>query len=503
METATGDGAFPRRLNRALGASLLLLAPSLMPLAADPALAAPNFVVVMTDDQEFTSLSKMPQINNLLVRRGALFTNHVASIPLCAPSRAAFLTGRYGHNNGVSSNGLSAGAVFQEGRMLPMWLQRAGYTTAMFGKYVNFYGREFLPATHVPVGWSEWNGIPVPWMHRYLDFTINQNGTLRAFPRTDAGYQTDVLTRRAVAFIAAQEDNPAPFYVQLSYIAPHRDIDSAPPNAIPAPRHEGAFASEPLPTDQPSFNEADVSDKPSFTRYPALTGTTIANMRDQHRLRLASLLAVDEGVRAIIRVLMDIGKIDDTYIIFVSDNGWLAGQHRIPSGKQGYYEEAIRVPLVVRGPGVPQGVTRGALATHVDLAPTIADLAGAIAKPVVDGRSLRPVLAGGTVWRSAVLIDGKFVGPTGINHFFDAIRSNRYLYVVHATSDRELYDLQSDPFQIANLAAAPAYAGVQADLAGKLATLRGCAGITCWITAPDVAPSFGANRRAGSLARNE
>jgi arylsulfatase A-like enzyme len=491
---------------RVAAAALVLLAaapspsaPTVAAWAADvpraTAAARPNFVIIMTDDQDYASLGKMPQVNNLLVRRGVLFTNYVASIPLCAPSRTAHLTGRFGHNNGVSTNGLAPGRVLAEDRMLPVWLRRAGYTTGFFGKYLNFYGRASLPQVHVPPGWNNWNGIPYPWLLSYYDFSVNQNGTLRSFPKSDANYQTDVLTRGALAFIEAQRSSARPFYLHVSYLAPHGDDASLIELAFPAPRHQGRFVNEPLPQSFSSFNEADVSDKPSFIRFPLLTGEDIADVTSRHRNRLASLLSVDEGVRAIVSKLAEVGKLTTTYIVYLSDNGWHAGQHRFPWGKQGYYEESIRVPLVIRGPGVPQNVARTELAANIDVAPTIADLAGASPNATVDGRSLRPVLVGGGAWRTAMLIDGKILDPADGLHWFDAVRTDRYLYVAHSTSERELYDLKEDPHQIENVAAVPAYAGVRADLTSKLRTLKTCSGRRCWIAAPDRSPTRAAAER--------
>ena len=218
----------------------------------------------------------------------------------------------------------------------------------------NFYGSAAVPQLHVPPGWSYWSGIPAPWMHRYYDFKINQNGTLHPFPRSAANYQADVLTRGAVAFLERQRHGTQPFYLQVSYLAPHSDIHTAGEPVIPAPRHQGMFGSEPLPRSHPSFNEADLSDKPGFLGHDLLTGDDILALQVYHRSRLEALQAVDEGVRAIVDKLDAIGRLGETYIIYLSDNGWHAGEHRIPDGKAGYYEESIRVPLVIRGPEFPR-----------------------------------------------------------------------------------------------------------------------------------------------------
>ena len=474
-----------------VAATLLLLIAGTLEAAAKP-----DVVVIMTDDQDYASLAKMPHVDELLVRKGVSFSSYIASIPLCCPSRTAHLTGQYGHNNGVMSNSPPPqGKGFREDRMLPVWLQRAGYRTGLVGKYVNFYGSPFLPQLHVPPGWDDWRSTPAPWMHRYYDFSINENGTLHAYPRSNATYQTDVMTRKALDFIEARRHGTEPFYLQVSYLAPHNDIYAPGKPTIPAPRHQGAFADEPLLRSDPSFDEADVSDKPGFLRRDPLTKAEIAKMTKDHRDRLESLLAVDEGVRAIVGKLEETGRLANTYIFFLSDNGWYAGQHRLPGGKEGYYEEAIRLPLVVRGPGLPEGITRAELVANIDLAPTIAEIAGAAPDTSVDGRSLLPLLTNGSAWRSAVLIDG--VTRDG-DHPFDAVRTNRYLYVEHAGGERELYDLKQDPYEVENAAPAPAYAGVLADLAIKLDALRACADLSCWITAPDLNPADTVIDQAGA-----
>ena len=484
-----GPGAMMGWAIRRFPSALWLLA-VLLGAPAPTAAAPPNIVVIMSDDQDYASLAKMPHVNRLLVGKGVLFTNYVTSIAMCCPSRTAHLTGQFGHNNGVMVNAAPPDWLAKEHKLLPTWLRRAGYRTGYFGKYVNFYGSGEVPQLHVPPGWSYWSGIPAPWMHRYYDFKINQNGTLHPFPRSAANYQADVLTRGAVAFLERQRHGTQPFYLQVSYLAPHSDIHTAGEPVLPAPRHQGMFASEPLPRSRPSFNEADLSDKPGFLGRDLLTGDDILALQVYHRSRLEALQAVDEGVRAIVDKLGAIGRLGETYIIYLSDNGWHAGEHRIPDGKAGYYEESIRVPLVIRGPDVPANVKRDQLAANIDLAPTIADLAGARPGLVVDGRSLRPALVGaGGAWRTAMLIDGFITDADGDDRAFDAVRTRRYLYVEHPSGERELYDLRLDPYQVASVAAVASYDAVRADLAGKLDTLRTCRGESCWITAPDRTPS--------------
>ena len=209
-----------------------------------------------------------------------------------------------------------------------------------------------------------------------------------------ANYQTDVYARKAVSLIAAQAADPRPFFLSVAFLAPHaggpRDPDDPSGQATPspAPRHRNLFRTQPLPT-PPSFNEADVSDKPAAIRNrPLLTTARISKIRENYQQRLESLLAVDEAVAQIVNQLSAIGKLDQTYIIFTSDNGFMHGEHRVPQGKVVLYEPSIRVPLIIRGPNLPAGVHRSQFVENIDLAPTIVDATDAQPGPS-DGRRSR------------------------------------------------------------------------------------------------------------------
>ena len=210
-----------------------------------------------------------------------------------------------------------------------------------------------------------------------------------------------MLTAKAVGFINRRAPKPQPFFLWLTYTAPHvagPDPNPNPPSdcsgaAKPAPRDAHAFDSEPLPM-PPNFNEADVSDKPAAIRSrPVLNATQIANIQRHYRCALESLLSVDEGVQKVVDALRANGELDNTLVVFTSDNGYFNGEHRLFLVKRHIYEESIRVPLQMRGPGIPQGVTVGDLSINADLAPTIVDVANASPGLVMDGRSLIPVAA--------------------------------------------------------------------------------------------------------------
>jgi N-acetylglucosamine-6-sulfatase len=248
---------------------------------------------------------------------------------------------------------------------------------------------------------------------------------------------------------------------------------------MPAPRHRDAFAAEPLPV-TPAFDEADVSDKPSFVqRRPRLSAEREAAMRELYQQELESLLAVDEGIVRVVGALREAGELEDTLIVFTSDNGFFHGEHRVPYGKVMVYEPSIRVPLVMRGPGVPAGARRRQLVTNADLAPTILEAAGAQpAGRVPDGRSLFPLLGErGLAWGRELLVEG---APGFQAVAYAALRNDRFVYAEHDNGERELYDLRRDPHQLDNAIGERRYAAIEARLAERLAALHACAGRSCW-----------------------
>ncbi len=318
----------------------------------------PNVVVIMTDDQTAASLRVMANVRRLLAERGTTFTRSFTVYPQCCPSRASVLTGQYAHNHGVLGNSPPAGGYVKldHSNTLPVWLEDAGYHTAHIGKYLNGYGAG--DPLEIPPGWSEWRGSVDPSTYRYTGYTLNEEGTLSTY----AGYQTDVYAAKAVNVIERRAPLARPFFLSVAFLAPHSGAPADPddPGAgivtpSPAPRHRDAFSSEPLPT-PPSFNEADVSDKPAgISGRVLLPPARIAAIRENYQQELESLLAVDQAVARIIGALRESGELANTFVIFTSDNGFFHGEHRIAQGKNLPYEPAIRVPLVVRGPGVPAG----------------------------------------------------------------------------------------------------------------------------------------------------
>jgi N-acetylglucosamine-6-sulfatase len=441
--------------------------------------AKPNILVLMTDDQTVESLRVMANVNSLLARQGVTFTNNFASFPLCCPSRATYITGQYGHNHTIMGNAPPAGGYDKlaptHANSLPAWLQRAGYTTVHLGKYLNGYGR--ARPLEVPAGWSEWYGSTDPSTYRFYNYTLNENGRLVTYGTGPANYQADVYNRKAVDLVRRLAPSDKPFFLSVAFLAPHsggpRDADDPGNQATPspAPRHRNVFANQPLPT-PPSLNEADVSDKPAAIRNRRLIPPARLNaVRENYQQRLESLLAVDEAVRDILSALDATGELGRTLVIFTADNGFFHGEHRIPDGKVLVYEPSVRVPLIVRGPGLPRGVQRPNLAANVDLAATILDAADARADRRLDGRSLLPFA------RDPLVRSGRDVlleTPT-----YSAIRTPLHVFVQHSSGEQELYDLVADPHQLQSLHADPRFAALKTDLAARLARLRTCAGDAC------------------------
>jgi N-acetylglucosamine-6-sulfatase len=446
--------------------------------------ARPNVLVIMTDDQTVESLRVMTNVRTLLAGAGTTFENSFASFSLCCPSRATFLTGQYAHNHGVLGNAPPAGgyAKLDSSNTLPVWLQHAGYHTVHVGKYLNGYPGP--NRTHVPTGWTEWYGSVDPSTYRFYDYTLNENGRLVSYGSDPGSYQADVYARKGADAIRRLAPAATPFFLSVAFLAPHsggpRESDD-PRNfatPVPAPRHRNRFAAEPFPQTA-SFNEADVSDKPAGIRgRPLLGSQQIADVTENYRQRLESLIAVDEAVAALVAALRETGELEQTLIVFTADNGFFHGEHRVPSGKVLLYEPSIRVPLIIRGPGIPRGRRVSELVANIDLAPTIVNAAGARPLRVLDGRSLVPLAQDATRRTGRDILIER--GPGGNNQqIFSALRTTRYLYAEYSNGDRELYDLGRDPDQLTSLHADPAHQALRTGLAERLARLRSCTGAAC------------------------
>jgi arylsulfatase A-like enzyme len=502
----------------------------------------PNILVIMTDDEALTDVALMPNVKKLIQAQGTTFADAVDSFPLCCPARATFITGQYAHNHGVEGNFYPFGwyGMKDRGNTLPAWLQKSGYYTAAIGKWLNGYGAKDAHG-EVPKGFDTWRGLLDVSAYDYGNFVMNVDGKLRSwgdkkFARklvrfanievsyvknpglgalldwlhkvmgdppykswgAKAGaknYSPDVTGRVTERLVSGQKDAKDPFFIWWAPAAPHREDVATTlmgrPGRDPQPpvRYAGKLEQYTLPT-PPNFNEADVSDKPSnLTDATApLTDAQLQQLQLDYEGRAGSLRAVDDHVKKLVDILDRTKQLDNTLIVFLSDNGWMQGEHRIPGDKYLPYEESLRVPFILRGPGIPKGRTVSGQVANIDFTPTLLDAANAKAGRVQDGVSLLPVARDPSkrpdraIMVEALnrLFDGDFGSVNGWDKPYTGVRTDRYTYVVYTeTGEKELYDRESDPYQLDNLAGLPAYEAVQARLADRLTELEHCAGAAC------------------------
>ena len=430
----------------ALVVLLSLGAPSSMPKDVEALSTKPNIVFILTDDMRKDDLRYMPKTRSVLKEKGMSFENAFISNALCCPSRATIMRGQYAHNTGVWTNLVDTptggwNAYRSNGNErdnMATRLDAAGYKTALFGKYFNGYWDD---TTYIPLGWDRWFAT---W-GGYFDYDANDQGTIKHFGTDGSDYQTDVLGRRTKDFIGASAAAGKPFFAYVAPRAPHLA-------ATPAPRDLHAYDDLKAPR-SPSFNELNVSDKPPWIRdLPKLSDAEQAAIDDRHEYRIESLQAVDDLVAGVVGKLKDKGVMSNTYVFFTSDNGWHHGEHRVSFGKARPYEESVRVPLLVRGPGVAAGRHAQKLALNTDFLPTFTDLAGTQTPGYADGRSLKPVLKGNaTAWRSAVLLEAHHTPEGGAAPAYFGIRtSSDTKYVEYAGGKKELYHLGPDPYELSN-----------------------------------------------------
>ncbi|MFI6908867.1 sulfatase [Nonomuraea sp. NPDC050394] len=441
----------------------------------------PNIVLVLVDDLESGTLQYFPNITRQLVSQGTSFDRFFVTNSWCCPSRSSILRSQYVHSHGVLTNTAPEGGFDKfyrsglERSTIGTWMRSAGYRTALMGKFLNHYPGESAAPTYVPPGWDDWR-VPVRNLYEEYGYRLNENGTLVDYGWAEGDYLSDVLATKVRDFV--QSSGQRPFFLYLAPVAPHNP-------ANPAVRHAGAFPDAQAPRTK-NFNQENVDNEPVWLRsLPKLGQRAIDRVDERYRARLRAMLGVDDLVGSLMTTLQESGKLADTYIFFASDNGFHLGTHRLKQGKTTPFEEAIRVPLVVRGPGVPVGATVQDLTATVDLAPTFAQLGGAVTPAFAEGRSLLPFLRGQTPrpWRKNVLVE--FNRP--LNQMsakqtpvpdYAALRTKDYTYVQYQTGETQLYDLNQDPDQLNNLAGT-APLGLVLALQARLTAMRGCAGASC------------------------
>jgi N-acetylglucosamine-6-sulfatase len=459
-------------------------------LAQKQAPEKPNIVLILADDMRADDFEHMPQSHQLLAEQGLTFSNAFVTYSLCCPSRASILRGQYAHNHQILEDDAQDSAfkkfrnLGHERSTIATWLKDSGYKTVLFGKYLNGYD-ESGDVTYIPPGWDDWYAQISGY---YYNYKINENGRLVSYGYAEKDYYTDVLARQAKDYVRHAAADSSPFFIYLAPKTPHS------PYTV-APRHKKSYKKGVKAPRPPSFKEADVSDKPLWVqRLSSLTPgdnkgkiTNEKKLDQAYRDRLGMLLSLDEMVGGLVEELKVTGELENTYIIFTSDNGFHLGEHWLNLTKRTPYEEAHRVPLVIRGPGVPSGRTVDEIGLNIDFAPTFAELAGASAPSFVDGRSLSPLLVGTqpTSWRSAFLLENwrdqterKPGNPVLATLTYDGIRTETHKYVEYDTGEKELYDLSSDPYELQSQHKT-ANPELEASLKTKLNELKSCSGQSC------------------------
>ncbi|MDX2032272.1 MAG: sulfatase [Blastocatellia bacterium] len=439
----------------------------------------PNIVFILVDDLRWDELGiaghpfiKTPHIDRI-GREGARFRNAFMTTPLCSPSRASFLTGQYAHTHGITDN-VDRSAASHRLTTFPRLLHDAGYETAFIGKW--HMGNDEQPRP----GFDRW--VSFKGQGTYRNPPINEDGK----SIQPSGYITDILSGYAVEFIRRRRDKP--FLVYLAHKAIHPEVTQNNDGSvdltkselfIPADRHKSLYAGRAIPH-RPNYGRAPEG-KPALQRtigaLPPLGAATAT--RDEAILgRQRSLAAIDEGVGDILRALRETGQLDNTVLVFTSDNGYFYGEHGLSVERRLAYEESIRMPLLVRYPrAIKAGVVRDELTLNIDLAPTLLDLAGAAVPKAVEGRSLAPLLAGKrTAWRNSFLIEyyTDTVFPRVLQMGYKAVRDQRWKYIHYLALDGmdELYDLKTDPYEMKNLIADPRAAAALERLKKEMANLQ-------------------------------
>jgi N-acetylglucosamine-6-sulfatase len=456
---------------------------------AEAAGRRPNVIVIVVDDLRWDELGiaghpylETPHVDRL-AREGARLTNAFHAVPLCSPNRASILTGQYPSRHGIIDN-VARNRMSHRLETFPRALQREGYETGFLGKW--HMGNDPTPRP----GFDYWAAIP--GQGRSIDPELYEDGRIHVVE----GYLTDILTDRAVTFI--ERDRAGPFFLYIGHKAIHPDakqlddgsVDlSVPRGYVPAPRHLGRYEENVLPRRASVISSLDeLADKPALRR-ALLTKSSpeIVEMfgeaeldpgssEETIRRRAEMLLAVDDGLGRMVDALDRRGILDETFILFTSDNGFFYGEHGLSIERRLPYEESIRTPLIVRYPAVVEaGSHIDDLVVSVDIAPTVLDVAGVPIGDHIQGRSLVPLLQGkATDWRRSVFIEfftyeNPF--PWLLDMDYRAIRTDRYKYIhwMQHPDENELYDLVEDPYETRNLIDDPGMAGIVSDLSAEMA----------------------------------
>ncbi|MGZ6316701.1 MAG: sulfatase-like hydrolase/transferase [Anaerolineales bacterium] len=442
--------------------------------AISPDPMRPNIILILTDDQPPQSVQYMPNVQKELAGKGISFMNAFVTTPLCCPSRASILTGLYAHNHGVETDRSPQGGatVFKDASTIAVWLKARGYRTALMGKYLNNYD-SISPSGYVPPGWDEWDAFMAQGKNDggyYYGYTMSENGKVVQYGTDAAAYSSDVLTAKALKFI--QDSGNHPFFLMLNYYNPHQTY-------IAADRYKDMFKtdSEFKRYRPPNFLQSDLTGKPDWLK--TLEKPEAAYLDHVYERILRSIMAVDDGTGKIVNTLDRLSERDRTAVFYMTDNGESLGDNNV-LGKNCPYDACIHVPLIVSYPPLTaQARTDEHFVLNIDIAPTLAALAGAKIPGKVNGVSILRLLTDpATTWRDHFLFEhfqeaaSPDEGLTTAIPTFSGVRSADWKYVEYETGERELYDLRADPYEMHNLAGLPGHEQIIATLKQELQELK-------------------------------
>ena len=401
----------------------------------------PNILIIITDDQRFDTMEYMPNTQKLIFDQGVTFSSGFVTTPFCCPSRASILTGMYAHNHYVHENDNELYfPTFVED------LHKNGYYTGLVGKYLNSWKGDPRPEYDY---WVSFFGGTVP---NYYDPNLNINGKWEK----KTGYITYLFKDYVLDFLDKANNQRKPFLMLFTPNAPHAPY-------TPLKEDRGLYQDLP-PYQPPNFAEADVSDKPnSISTKPLFTADEIKQIESSRRRQILTLTSLDRSIGEIMTRLEETGELDNTVVIFISDNGIHWGEHRL-DGKSSAYEESVKVPFAMRYPAlIPTPYVDNSLVANIDITPTIYELSETQMPDTMDGLSLVGLLNGTTEWRSHLLLEA---WPD--RGHWTAIRTDSCIYIETDNDMSEFYDLKSDPFELNNMVNDPGYQALITELKGYL-----------------------------------
>jgi N-acetylglucosamine-6-sulfatase len=434
----------------------------------------PNFLFILVDDQPYDAVGfsnrypflKTPNIDKL-AKEGVNIENFFVTQSICSPSRASFLTGTYPHIHGVNQNNKHVDPDWQNYAPYSTHLQNSGYETAHIGKIHMAWKRG---KEHIRPGFDYW--FSFIGQGQYFDPKVNDNGVEMKLE----GYMTDILTDKTIDWLKNKRDPNKPFSLNLWHKAVHE-------RHLPAPRHKDLYKNEDLPTPPYDTHKETFKGKPEWLRRKTygfkwnendkipdeLPEITWPINKQKYMQLLRSLIAVDESLGQVIKTLDEMGELENTVIIYSSDNGYFMGEHTFLD-KRLAYENSMRVPMIIR---YPKLITKNSIVKeqclNIDIAPTILDLAGVKKPSYMQGESMVKLVSGkkDKSWRKSMLFEyyvddaWPYAGPNQV-----AVRTNKYKLIDNFLEDDidELYDLVNDPGEMKNLINDDNYNNVEKEL---------------------------------------